>query len=89
MSENPIQNRAKDPRKVRLLKDEHIMELFGISKSCLYRWRINGFIPFKKIGHTNFYVEHVILKMLYLGAGKLPKELDEEDNLDDWNDLII
>lgn len=88
MSEKPTKNGSKDPRKVRLLKDEHIMKLFGISQSCLYRWRQNGKLPFTKVGHTNYYVEHVILKMLYLRAGKLPND-DDIDNLDDWNDLVI
>ena len=79
MSKEPIYNGYKDPRKVRLLKDEHIRELFGISQSCLYQWRKKKEIPFFKIGSTNYYLEDVIIRMLYLRGGKLPKDLDDEE----------
>lgn len=78
MSKKPIQNRAKDLKDVRLLKDEQIMEHFGISRSCLYQWRKRKEIPFTKIGSTNYYIEEVIVKMLYLRGGRLPKDLDDE-----------
>tara|TARA_B100000949_G_C14195711_1_gene413747 strand:- start:602 stop:841 length:240 start_codon:yes stop_codon:yes gene_type:complete len=78
MRKEPTKERSKDLRQVRLVKDEQITELFGISKSCLYRWRKRGEIPFMKIGSTNFYLEDVILKMLYMRGGKLPDEREEK-----------
>jgi len=74
MDKEPIKNGSKDLSRIRLLKDEQIIELFGISKSCLYRWRKKGEIPFMKIGSTHFYLEDVILKMLYMRGGRLPDD---------------
>jgi hypothetical protein len=53
------------------------MDKFKISKSCLYRWRMSKKIPYFKIGSTNYYIEDVILKMLYLRGGQIPDDLDE------------
>ena len=74
MSQTPTNYRSKDLKHVRLLKDEEIMEHFGISKSCLYRWRKRKKIPYFKIGSTNFYIEEVILKMVYLKGGNIPDD---------------
>ncbi|MCG2420092.1 helix-turn-helix domain-containing protein [Aequorivita sp. F47161] len=75
MSKKPKKNRSKDLADIHLLRDEDVMKLFGISRSCLYRWRQKGIIPFKKMGSINFYIKEVIVEMLYRTAGRLP-ELD-------------
>ena len=59
-----------------LLKNEEVMEYFKISRSCLYQWRKKGKIPYIKIGTLNFYIEEVIIKMVYIRA----KMFDEEVN---------
>lgn len=83
MSKKPTNDRSIDLHDTCLLKDEHIMDLFGISKSCLYQWRKKKKIPFIKIGGLNFYIKEVILKMIYMRGGKLPKGYDEDDENDD------
>ncbi len=77
MSEKPTNNGSKDLKDVHLLRDEQILKHFGISRSCLYQWRKRKEIPFIKIGSTNYYIEEVIVKMLYLRAGRLPKDFDD------------
>lgn len=79
MSKKPIENGSKDLMKVRLLKDEQIRELFGISQSCLYQWRKRKQIPFIKLGSTNYYLEDVILKMLYLRGGRFSQDTDDDE----------
>lgn len=78
MSKQPTNNRPKGLKDVRLLKDEQIMKHFGISRSCLYQWRKRKEIPYTKIGSTNYYIEEVIVKMLYLRGGRLPEDFDDE-----------
>lgn len=79
MSKEPTKNGSKDPKKVRLLKDEEIRELFKISPSCLYRWRTNKIIPSFKMGNTNYYLEDIIHKMMYLRGGTIPEDYDEKN----------
>ena len=79
MSKKPTVKRSKDLKEVRLVNDEHIMKLFGVSKSCVYNWRKKKIIPFIKMGRVNYYLEDVILKMLYLRGGTLPEEYDKEE----------
>jgi len=78
MPTQPTKTGSKDLEKVRLLKDENIKKLFGISQSCLYNWRKKKKIPYIKVGGINYYLEDVILKMLYLRGGRLPKDFDDE-----------
>ncbi len=77
MSKEPTKKGSKGLKHVRLLKDEHIIALFDISPSCLYRWRTNKIIPYFKMGNTNFYLEDIILKMMYLRGGKIPEDFDD------------
>lgn len=79
MSKKLGKNGPQDLKNVRLLKDEHIKELFGISQSCVYQWRKKKLLPFIKMGSLNFYIEEVILKMLYLRGGNLPDDVEELD----------
>lgn len=79
MPTKPTKTGSKDLEKVRLLKDEDIKKLFGISQSCLYNWRKKKMIPHIKMGSVNYYLEDVILKMLYLRGGKLPDDFDDEE----------
>lgn len=78
MPRKPTETGSKDLENVRLLKDEHVKKLFGISQSCLYKWRKKKMIPHFKMGSVNYYLEDVILKMLYLRGGKLPEDFDDE-----------
>lgn len=77
MSKKPKKDRSNGLEDVRLLRDERIMKHFGISRSCLYQWRRCKKIPYTKIGSTNYYIEEVILKMIYLRGGVLPKGFDK------------
>jgi predicted DNA-binding transcriptional regulator AlpA len=72
MSKKPKKDRSKDLEDIHLYRDEDVMKLFGISRSCLHRWRQKGIIPFKKMGSINFYIKEVILEMLYRTAGRIP-----------------
>jgi len=78
MSKQPINNRSRDLKDVHLLKDEQIMKYFGISRSCLYQWRKRKEIPYTKIGSTNYYIEEIIVKMLFLRGDRLPKDFDDD-----------
>jgi hypothetical protein len=79
MSKKPKINRSKALKDEHLLKDEQIRALFGISQSSLYKWRKNKQIPFFKMGGTNYYLEDVIIKMLYLRGGRLSDDIEEEE----------
>lgn len=46
------------------LKEEEVMEIFGISKSTIGRYRRNNEIPFSKVGGSYFYLPKAIKKML-------------------------
>lgn len=77
MSQQPTKNRSKDLCNVRLLLDKDLEDLFGVSKSCLYHWRKKKILPYIKMGSTNFYLEDVILKMLYLRGGRFKEDNDD------------
>lgn len=79
MSKPPIINGSNDHRGTRLLKDEDVMALFRISQSSLYKWRTKKLIPYFKMGGTNYYLEDIIYKMLYLRGGKLPEYEEDKE----------
>ena len=66
-------DRPKKLKDLGLLKDEQVMEIFEISRSCVYQWRKKEVLPFIQLGSTHFYLEEVIIEMLYLRGGKIPE----------------
>ncbi|MDM1519356.1 helix-turn-helix domain-containing protein [Myroides odoratimimus] len=57
-------NRKKDQEIKQWIKSYEVRKLLGISSGTLQNMRINGTIPFKKIGGLMFYRYEDILKMM-------------------------
>ncbi|MBT0607980.1 helix-turn-helix domain-containing protein [Aequorivita echinoideorum] len=64
MSQKPTDGNESFGKKNRLLNDEELMTLFGVSKCSLYRWRKKEYLPFIKMGGTYYYSEKIINKMI-------------------------
>ncbi|MDM1398497.1 helix-turn-helix domain-containing protein [Myroides odoratimimus] len=64
-------NRKKDQEIKQWIKSYEVRKLLGISPGTLQNMRINGTIPFKKIGGLMFYRYEDILKMMVENPVKL------------------
>ena len=58
-----VMNRSSNVQK-RWLKSNEVMELLSLSSSGLQNLRINGTIPFTKLGGAHYYDYQEILKIL-------------------------
>ena len=67
MAENEAHQNEKEPEK--MLGSGKVMELLGISKSSLSRYRETGIIPYRKIGGKFLYPESGILKLTGKNSG--------------------
>ncbi|WP_423212698.1 helix-turn-helix domain-containing protein [Myroides odoratimimus] len=57
-------NRKKDQEIKQWIKSYEVRKLLGISPGTLQNMRLNGTIPFKKIGGLIFYRYEDIIKMM-------------------------
>lgn len=58
-----LQNNTKVPN-VELLKSHQVQRLLGISPGTLQNMRVNGTIPFSKVGGVIFYDKQDILNII-------------------------
>lgn len=71
MAKKRITHRSLKPKMIELFRDEDIQIIFGISRTCLFYWRKQGSIPFRKIGGTNYYSKVAIERMFLNNDGRL------------------
>lgn len=57
-------NDAKENVGKDLISDEELRERLNVSRTTLYNWRLNGTIPYKRIGKKLFYPWKEILKIM-------------------------
>lgn len=56
-------NNVKSPEEIKLLKSHQVQRMLSISPGTLQNLRVNGTIPFSKIGGVIFYDKKDIMKV--------------------------
>lgn len=64
---------ANRPERPKWLKAAEVRKLLGISHGTLQSFRVNGDLPYSKVGGTYFYKAEEVDKMLERGEKKSPK----------------
>ena len=55
---------AKENLGIELISDEELRRRLNVSRTTLYNWRLNGIIPYKRIGKKLFYPWKEIINKL-------------------------
>jgi len=55
---------AKENEGLELISDDELRRRLKVSRTTLYNWRLNGVIPYKRIGKKLYYPWREILKKI-------------------------
>ena len=55
---------AKENEGLELISDDELRRRLKVSRTTLYNWRLNGVIPYKRIGKKLYYPWKEILKKI-------------------------
>jgi hypothetical protein len=55
---------AKENEGLELISDDELRRRLKVSRTTLYNWRVNGVIPYKRIGKKLYYPWKEILKKI-------------------------
>lgn len=73
-----------------LLTEEDLMQIFGVSKSSIRRWRLNNVIPFFKLGGTYFtsleYLRELLMEKIDESFKKFHDQNKREQSKQNAND---
>lgn len=64
MKEELLENRSPKQPEVQLLKSHQVQRMLGISPGTLQNLRVNGTLPYSKVGGVIFYDKNEILRII-------------------------